>query len=340
MFNSPILDLVILLSFTYFVGSIMLTAINEAIAAGLKTRAKDLAYAIENLFLNNPQWKQFVLDKFNQSAFIQSLMNNAQQHPSYIPAKNFVLTIIEQLNPNEYNAEKITTAIKNSELPQIAKNLLLTLWAKCEAKTTEGVDKIKLFEEELEAFYNNSMERASGWFKRKTRRILLVMGFVLSIILNLDTIAIVNASLKDKNKLSQTVDGIVNQLQNINVTDSIITISDSANGVYITQILKQDTANKKNIKATADSTTKTIKGLSVFYQKTTDINLGYADFKEFKLLWFGCGSGKNCWYGLGLFLIKLIGVIITAFALQLGSNYWFDMLNKAVNLRASGKKPQ
>jgi len=36
MFNSPVLDLVILLTFIYFTGSLILSAINEAIAGALR----------------------------------------------------------------------------------------------------------------------------------------------------------------------------------------------------------------------------------------------------------------------------------------------------------------
>jgi hypothetical protein len=42
MFNSPVLDFVVLLSFTCFMGSKMLTVINEAIAAGLEFSEEEM----------------------------------------------------------------------------------------------------------------------------------------------------------------------------------------------------------------------------------------------------------------------------------------------------------
>jgi hypothetical protein len=35
-----------------------------------------------------------------------------------------------------------------------------------------------------------------------------------------------------------------------------------------------------------------------------------------------------------------LGWLITAFAVSLGAPFWFDLLNKFVNVRASGKAPE
>jgi len=36
-------------------------------------------------------------------------------------------------------------------------------------------------------------------------------------------------------------------------------------------------------------------------------------------------------------LTMILGWLITAFAVSLGAPFWFDLLNKFVNIRASGK---
>ncbi|MFQ6027733.1 MAG: hypothetical protein ACE5Q6_09600, partial [Dehalococcoidia bacterium] len=38
-------------------------------------------------------------------------------------------------------------------------------------------------------------------------------------------------------------------------------------------------------------------------------------------------------------LIKLGGILFTAVAVSLGAPFWFDLLNKFVNLRSGGNKP-
>lgn len=39
-------------------------------------------------------------------------------------------------------------------------------------------------------------------------------------------------------------------------------------------------------------------------------------------------------------LIKIIGWLITALAISQGAPFWFDILNKAINLRSTGKPPE
>ena len=43
------------------------------------------------------------------------------------------------------------------------------------------------------------------------------------------------------------------------------------------------------------------------------------------------------WPNEGAFWLKLLGWLLTAFAISLGAPFWFDMLNKVMNIRASVK---
>jgi hypothetical protein len=37
--------------------------------------------------------------------------------------------------------------------------------------------------------------------------------------------------------------------------------------------------------------------------------------------------------------VKIFGILVSGFAISLGSGFWFDILSKLVNVRATGKKP-
>ena len=347
MFNSPVLDLVILLSFTYFIGSIMLTAINESIAAGLSMRAKDLVATINNLLIenvNNTAWKKFIEDKFFTSQQIRSLMKDVKDSPSYIPAKNFLMVLIENLNPTTYSEGKISDAIATSELPDVLKKTLQAIWVKAAASVTTKEEQIVAFEKEVETFYNSAMERATGWYKRKMRRIALAIAIVLSIAMNIDTIKITNDALSDKNKLAKTVDNISNSLASINHSDSVFIINKNDTTRIIQKVTTDtsftiDSNLRKDLKYNVKATITTVKNLQAFYNNQSQgYQMGYGSSEEFARQWFK--NGDNCWGKLWGFLLKVLGIVITAFALQLGSTYWFDVLNKAVNIRAVGKKPE
>lgn len=312
MFNSPVLDLVILLSFTYFIGSLILSAINEAIAGTLRLRQKDLGKALENLFFD-PKWKMFVKNTLLKSPQLQSLMKRQDRMPAYIPASNFVLALEENLDQDEYakgvfKPKVVNIPTNQNLLPDVILTVMQTIWN--QSDTTEAKSRKEEFETKLEEFYNNAMNRTTGWYKRRIRRILLVVGLILAFVLNIDTIEIVNNALKDKTQLSKTVDNITANLPKSGALNQTVTVKDTSGNVVI----------NTSIAATTDS----IKKLQIIYENTTGYSLGYNDFhKQWK----------------GHFWIKLLGLLITAFALQMGSNYWFDLMNKAVNIRAAGKKP-
>ncbi|HWE62939.1 MAG TPA: hypothetical protein VHB98_14590 [Chloroflexota bacterium] len=50
-------------------------------------------------------------------------------------------------------------------------------------------------------------------------------------------------------------------------------------------------------------------------------------------------TARDAGQGVLRVLGKLPGLLLTIFALSLGAPFWFDMLQKLVNLRASGNPP-
>jgi hypothetical protein len=145
--------------------------------------------------------------------------------------------------------------------------------------------------------------------------------------------------MADKNKLNQTVDNIVSELPYIKRnSDSAFSISVKVGDkqVSIGQSAKKnipaDTSKKGN---PVSGAAKKLADMQIVLQSGSDYRFGYEDGKDFARQWIGDPGG----FDTGKFMVKLLGVILTTFALQLGSNYWFDLMNKVVNLRAAGKKP-
>jgi len=328
MLNSPVLDLVILLAFTYFIGSLLLSTINESISQGLfRLRQGSLKKALEGLFFD-PSWKEFIKNRFIKSPHIQSLMREEDRYPAYIPSNNFILALIGILGSENYIQGNLQKAIAGADLPGDFKKILMDIAAKAD-------NKLEDFEKGLTAFYNDAMERAAGRYKKKIRLLLLILGFILAATFNLDTIKIANDALNDKQQLKATADKIAATLPSIKLDKdsliTIVTIKDAEDKVLITQKASLDTmvnktADAKGIKSSIES----FQSIQLIYEETTSLHLGYLSWDDF------C----NQWFRGGYFFIKLLGVLITAFALQLGSNYWFDLLNKAVNIRGVGRKPE
>jgi len=335
MILSPVLDLVILLSFTYFVSSLILSAINESIAGYLRLRQNDLRRALENIFFS-AEWKTFVRTQLVKNPNIESLMKSKGRTPAYIPAQNFILAILSYLKPDDYKQGIIASKadetiapqpgmLQKDILPKDMMTVLTTLILQCNLSTPDPTNNLPLnkqllFEKNLETFYNNTMDRVTGWYKRKVRKLLFVMGLVLAVALNIDTIKISNDALKDQNRLSKTVDNITTEISKIKAVGDSIIIKDSANRVIFKTSMNTDTST---VKAAA----KQIKDLTVYYEKTSGYNLGYKSWADFVKQWSDD------------FFLKLLGILITTFALQLSSTFWFETITKTINIRAVGNKP-
>ena len=333
MFNSPVLDLVILLSFTYFVSSLILSAITESIAGAFRLRQNDLRKALERMFFS-AEWKTFVRSLLIKNPNIESLMRSKGRIPAYIPAQNFILAILSYLNPDKYKGGEIVSKTDEKIIPRIGEaskdilpkdlfDVLTTLMMQTSQSIagpqyTPALTPQERFEKNLESFYNNTMDRVTGRYKKKIRKLLFITGFILAITLNIDTIKIANDALRDENKLGKTIDNITTEISRIKTIGDSIVIKDSANGIVFNTSMNTDTVN---IKAQGDR----LKKLTVYYEKASGYNLGYKTWDDFIKQW------KDH------FFLKILGILITVFALQLSSTFWFETINKAINIRAVGK---
>jgi hypothetical protein len=319
MFSSPVLDLVILLSFIYFVGSLIVSSINEAIAAARRLRPKQLQASMENLLFDN-LWPQFLQTKLIVSPHIESLMSAKGTYPSYIPAQNFVLAVIGVIGDQNYTSANLVNAIRTTPaLPPSFQKILADLAA-------QAAGDLSTFEKNLAVFYTNAMDRAGGVYKRNIRVLLLLIGFIVALCANLDTIQIIRQELGNKQVLTQTVDKIVSQLPAIKDNNGSIVIKRAKDSISInsTDTTKSPAASLHQVAQLQD-----------YLNANSSMPAGYADWNAFKEKWFVWNPNVS----IGNFLLSLAGTLITAFALQLSSSFWFGLMNKAVNIRAAGKKP-
>ena len=54
----------------------------------------------------------------------------------------------------------------------------------------------------------------------------------------------------------------------------------------------------------------------------------------------GGGDPRNVPQDAQGWIFKIIGLLVTVFAISLGAPFWFDLLNKIVSIRASGRSPR
>ncbi len=334
MFNSPILDLVIALSFTYFLLGLIVSTIHEFIYSVLMQkepkRAKFLKQSIECLFLDG-DWKKFVKEKLMTSVHIDVLRKSEspESFPSYIPNSNFALAIIDQFrtNSNLLDLAQVQAILTSDELSAkygVTGDLRRTLLSLVERSNGQ----LTLFQANLESYFNTAMDRLAGGYIRSTKKAIFGIALVLTVILNADTINIAQTLWNDPDALKQTAN---------NVQSSLSQIKDSS-GIYSFESPDGKTVVMSSRIHTGDSTVADPKhaGDSITFRKE-DIKRTVLALKStgIPIGWTKDNVPGSTFLG---WLAKVVGLILTAFALLLGAPFWFDLLNKIVNLRAAGKK--
>jgi hypothetical protein len=193
--------------FVYLLISLICSALNETIEAKLKNRSKDLEKGIGNL-LGDPN---LVKDLYSHP-LIKALYPEGGAKPSYIPSRTFSLALWNMATYAQEGANA-ATAVSRS-LPEIRrtvsqlqdsqlKQALLTLM-------DEAGDDLERARKNVERWYDDAMDRVSGWYKRRSQKFLLAFGFAFAIALNIDSVRIADKLYLDtprRNAIVATAEG-------------------------------------------------------------------------------------------------------------------------------------
>ena len=328
MLSLEMLDVVIGIIFIYLLLSLICTSVNEAIEAKLKLRAVDLEQGIRKL-LNDPKGTGIVSAVYNHplvSNLFRSTYNPADIRtkanskdtrysrgsdlPSYIPSRNFALALMNVLLPEVVLPDgtpgnqsllplrRSVESIANND--QVKKALLSII---------DGAgDDIGRVRAGIENWYNSSMDRVAGWYKRRVQQIIFTLGFVVSIAMNADSFAIFNNLVNDRPLRTSIV-------------AAAQTIKDN----------QPDTARhsiQKNVNELLQM------GLPIGWNWKSDLNPNAKIFNPIAIPEFtSLHWGQSLW----IWVIKICGWLVTGFAVSLGAPFWFDTLNKIMVIRSTIK---
>jgi hypothetical protein len=119
--------------------------------------------------------------------------------PSYISPRSFALVVLDNFAPKDGDKTVFDEGMDVlNELPDGLRDRLKPLVAGAQ----DDVEKLRT---NLEAWYDDTMARVSGWYKRKTQIILIVIGVLLVPALNANTIAMAERMWKDDTVRSAVV---------------------------------------------------------------------------------------------------------------------------------------
>lgn len=314
IFNSTVLDVIIGLVFVYLLLAILCTAANEWVAAFTRRRGDMLRQGIQQLLGGQPTRNGGDANEFLQEFYahplITSMMHDGN-HPTYISPRNFAAVVTDVTTSLTSPAVSFGSLEKGaSELPEgnVRKTLLALLQRSSNSLDAAADNRLELSQQLIEGWFNDAMDRVSGWYKRRTQLWTIVIAAVLTVVANADTIQISRRLWVDPVLRGSVIEGAKARAQKPPATISVEYEDD------------------------ADPTIGTI--------TRTDNRGSEVSAEERQLLgqligWRGVVQ-NNTWKDWGE---RGLGWLLTVLALSMGAPFWFDLLNKFMNVRYAGKSP-
>jgi len=200
------------------------------------------------------------------------------------------------------NYQKIAEGVEGaiSKLPESLQKSLSALSRRAQIKSDKVEHEFNQFKQEIQTWFDRSMDRASGVYKRNAKGVALLMGLLVAIFANADTFHIINRLSKDS-VLRDTI------------TQSASQLSPEANDL--------ESVKQKVNQALEDIS------LPIGWNPS---NLTQQE-KE------SIGWPVKGWpFPL---VRRILGWMLSGLAIAMGAPFWFELLGKVINVRNSGPKP-
>ena len=308
----PYLDLAIGICFIYLLMALVCSTLNETIAGIVNSRGKTLEKGILSL-LHDPALKA----EFYAHPLIQGIKQDDDGRlPSYIASNKFALAMMDILtgpNAAANNAEALCEGVKN--LKDGPAKTPLTAVLQNPRFTTD--------QQRLEAWYEQGMNRVTGWYKRTSQIRIYVLAAAVTLLINADTLKILDTLWNNPTRSALLVEHAKGRLEKGRP---------DVEGQSSTAHEKADDATASKSAPTPEKDVITPKEEQLLGQVAGWQGDWYKDWPGHKTAGFWCWI----WY---LLKNRLGGWLITMLAVSLGAPFWFDTLSRFMNVRSAGKPP-
>ncbi|MEL6939014.1 MAG: hypothetical protein AAFO84_07455 [Cyanobacteria bacterium J06598_1] len=203
-------------------------------------------------------------------------------------------------------------------IPPRLRASLSALANRAEAQVESTGLELTQLQKEIEGWFNNGMERASGVYRRNVKGVGILVGLAIAFTLNADTFYMFERLSKDpaiRSSILQTADQLevrgINSAEDLSRDLSIDQLSDEIEG---------------DLRLVGLAVEKTLADYPLPLGRTPSVLAAQQ-------------AAESNW-PVPLIRQRWIGWLITAIALSMGASFWFDLLRKVTSVRSSGNKPK
>ncbi len=373
---STILDVALGISFVFMLLSVIASAVTEAISAMFSLRALMLRRGIERLLndrtLTDKLYRHPLIDGLTKDddsdpayipsdLFARALVDvvadwDEKADIAVRPRRNGLLLLLVKIpfravvgflrrlwpasigDTREGHAivsdlEVLREFLKTKKgIEEHTRAVLVSLVADESVKTYEDATH------RIAGWFDRSMESVSGWYKRSVTLLISMVALGMAITLNVDTFVVVDALGRD---------GVLRASVAAAVTESVKADKPEVRAAAEIQKEKKEAAKatpEELFSAQTKDTEALVKTRVVAVKKSLDELSLPVGWPEDKPMICREADRTLCDRRLllpsfGAVLRRIGGWLFTAVAISLGAPFWFDLLNKLINLRAASPPP-
>lgn len=322
--NLPVLDVAIGISFVYLLLSLICTTVNEMIAGRLNTRAKFLDKGITRLLGGDEEFKKLLY----KHPLIRSLaQSDSSICPSYIPSDKFATALLDLISGkgkslSDFAALRDGLKVIPGEHIQAVMTAILDRSPNDAAKVRECVEQ----------WFVENMDRVAGWYKRNAQVNAIILACIITVVLNADTLHIASllwttptlrAAVVEQARVRSQMARPAELLPMVDYPDTPKDPKNPNEGEAI-NVPSADQALTPEEKAQLSELTGWQSDWKAFQDWRQDKEKGFVPLTLLILT---------------LLIGHLFGWILTAVAVSMGAPFWFDTLNRFMNIRNAGRAP-
>lgn len=360
MFDMKALDVGIGMALMFLFVSLICSAVREFGELAIKTRASSLERGVAEM-LGEAEGPGSIVERFYNQPMISSLFEGTyvgarpgsiarwlpwigqSKLPSYIPAENFaqaMLQIAREEAKIPLNVAVNTAALRqwvgtssgSSHLTKAIGTALDTAGAKFGYAVDTAGNDLGRTQKALEGWFDSTMDRVSGWYKRRTQIWLFVIGFACAALMNIDAIAVLKALSADQHLRDQVVQ----------TASAVLTHCQTGQSGCLTA---------PGAPVTGDQSVQTPSSLEHIKDAAAQVSqidwpMGWEDDAPSALFPYRPGpqyrvaqatlDGRKS-LPISWWLPVLGGWLVTAFGVTFGASFWFDVLNRLMVVRSTIK---
>ncbi len=334
---SQTIDLLLSIVFVFFLFSVIVSAVTEIIRSfsGRRLSRGHFMYDALMKVLNDPANGNFTQLIYDHPQVGSTRDLESDRLPSYVHPANFSKALVAAVISKgagvvvKYNSKGIPQAVSTlsgkddfekyvNALDYLTGSQLKSLLV----SFAQGTQTIEGLYANIEGWFNNYMDRVSGWYKRSSNKTHWIAAALVTLVFNVDAIKVIQKSYKDP------------ELRNAMISGAVNAVSSDQNAA--SWGIDSNLSNQEKIRR-IDSLYNSMKlsGLPVGWKTEYDHCHEQKFFKRmicristfFQLNWSSIS------------MQTLFGWLLAVFCLKQGAPFWFDIMKRLVNMRQAGASP-